>query len=33
VLGEATCSKLIEKVWSLENMKDIRELRPALQKS
>ena len=33
VLGEATFSKLIEKVWALDKMKDIRELRPALQKS
>jgi 2-methylcitrate dehydratase PrpD len=33
VLGAAKCSTLIEKVFSLENVKDIRELRPALQRS
>jgi 2-methylcitrate dehydratase PrpD len=33
VLGVATCSALISKVLSLESLRDIRELRPALQKS
>jgi 2-methylcitrate dehydratase PrpD len=33
VLGAATCSILIEKVLSLESVKDVRELRPALQRS
>ena len=33
VLGAGKCSTIIEKVFSLENMKDIRELRPALQRS
>jgi 2-methylcitrate dehydratase PrpD len=33
VLGAANCSILIEKVLALESMKDIRELRPALQRS
>jgi 2-methylcitrate dehydratase PrpD len=31
VLGAATSTSLIEKVLGLENMKDIRELRPLLQ--
>ena len=31
VLGAATCSALIEKVVNLEAVKDVRELRPALQ--
>jgi 2-methylcitrate dehydratase PrpD len=31
VLGDAVCSSLIEKVLALESVKDIRELRPALQ--
>ena len=31
VLGAATCSKLIERVLGLENVKDIRELRPLLR--
>jgi 2-methylcitrate dehydratase PrpD len=31
VLGPETCNKLIEKVLELENIKDIRELRPFLQ--
>jgi hypothetical protein len=30
VLGDATCAKLIQKVLGLENVKDIRELRPLL---
>jgi 2-methylcitrate dehydratase PrpD len=33
VLGAANCSILIEKVLALEGVKDIRELRPALQRS
>src|SRR6266436_2764785 len=33
VLGSATCSTLIDKMLSLETLKDIRELRPALQRS
>ncbi len=33
VLGPATCSTLIDKMLSLETLKDIRELRPALQRS
>jgi len=31
VLGGATCSNLIERVLGLDNVKDIRELRPFLQ--
>ncbi|PYX66494.1 MAG: MmgE/PrpD family protein [Acidobacteria bacterium] len=31
VLGAATCSKLIERVLGLDNVKDIRELRPLLR--
>jgi 2-methylcitrate dehydratase PrpD len=33
VLGASTATKLIEKVLKLENAKDIRELRPLLQKA
>ena len=33
VLGAPTCNKLIETVLSLEKVKDIRELRPLLQRS
>jgi 2-methylcitrate dehydratase PrpD len=33
VLGNATCSALIDKVLALETLRDVRELRPALQKS
>jgi 2-methylcitrate dehydratase PrpD len=33
VLGDANCSTLVEKVFALESLKDIRELRPALQRS
>jgi 2-methylcitrate dehydratase PrpD len=33
VLGGATCSTLLDKVLALEAVKDIRELRPALQRS
>jgi 2-methylcitrate dehydratase PrpD len=32
ILGAATCSKLIEKVLNLEDIKDVRELRPVLQR-
>ena len=32
VLGAAPCQKLIERMLGLENVKDIRELRPLLQK-
>jgi hypothetical protein len=31
VLGERKCSELIGKVMGLENLRDIRELRPLLQ--
>jgi len=33
VLGKANCATLIEKIFGLENVKDIRELRGVLQKS
>jgi 2-methylcitrate dehydratase PrpD len=33
VLGAETCTKLIEKVFGLEQMKDVRELRPLLQRA
>ena len=33
ILGAAACSNLIEKVLDIESMKDVRELRPALQRS
>ena len=33
VLGAATCDLLVQKVFALETIKDIRDLRPALQKS
>jgi 2-methylcitrate dehydratase PrpD len=33
VLGAENCSKLIERVMGLENVNDIRELRPLLQRS
>src|SRR6202790_3788319 len=33
VLGDAKCSGLVEKVLGLENVKDIRDLRPFLQRS
>ena len=33
VLGTATCSALIDKLLSLETLRNIRELRPALQRS
>lgn len=32
VLGAATCRKLIDTVFGLEKVKNIRELRPCLQK-
>ncbi len=31
VLGSAKCSSLVEKIFHLENVNDVRELRPALQ--
>jgi 2-methylcitrate dehydratase PrpD len=31
ILGAATCSNLIDKVLSLENVKDVREIRPLLK--
>jgi 2-methylcitrate dehydratase PrpD len=33
VLGKANCTTLIDKVFGIENVKDIRELRSVLQKS
>jgi 2-methylcitrate dehydratase PrpD len=33
VLGAGNCSKLIERVMGLQNVNDIRELRPLLQRS
>jgi hypothetical protein len=33
VLGSPACAALIEKVLALENVKDVRELRPVLQRS
>jgi hypothetical protein len=33
VLGKASCATLIDKVFALESVKDIRELRSVLQKS
>jgi 2-methylcitrate dehydratase PrpD len=33
ILGVASCSKLIEQVFRLETVSDIRELRPLLQRS
>ena len=33
VLGAQTCTNLIEKVLKLERVKDIRELRPLLQRT
>jgi 2-methylcitrate dehydratase PrpD len=33
VLGKDTCSILIEKILALESLRDVRELRPALQRS
>jgi 2-methylcitrate dehydratase PrpD len=33
VLGEPKCRKLIETIFALERVKDIRELRPLIQKT
>lgn len=33
VLGKANCASLIEKVFAIENVKDVRELRSVLQKA
>jgi 2-methylcitrate dehydratase PrpD len=33
IQGEAKCADLIDKIINIENLKDIRELRPALQKT
>jgi 2-methylcitrate dehydratase PrpD len=33
VLGAETCTRLIEKVFALEQVKDVRELRPLLQRT
>jgi 2-methylcitrate dehydratase PrpD len=33
VLGDAPCSTLIAKLLALETLRDVRELRPALQRS
>jgi 2-methylcitrate dehydratase PrpD len=33
VLGGETCTKLIEKVFGLDQIKDVRELRPLLQRT
>jgi 2-methylcitrate dehydratase PrpD len=33
VLGAATCGRLIDAIFALEQVKDIRELRPLLQKA
>ena len=33
VLGAETCTRLIEKIFALEQMKDVRELRPLLQRA
>ena len=33
VLGGETCTKLIEKVFALDQIKDVRELRPLLQRT
>ncbi len=33
VLGAATCAKLIERVFDLENVKNVRDLRPLLQRA
>jgi hypothetical protein len=32
VLGPAACTSLIDKVFDVESLKDIRELRPLLQR-
>jgi hypothetical protein len=33
VLGAAKCSRLIERTLDLENVKNVRELRPLLQRA
>ena len=33
VLGGATCARLLDKVQTLENVKNVREFRPLLQKT
>jgi len=33
VLGNTQCSNLIDKLLALETLKDVRELRPELQRS
>ena len=33
VLGAATTAKLIERIFDLESLKSVRDLRPLLQKS
>jgi hypothetical protein len=33
VLGSAVCTALLDKLLALENLKDVRELRPVLQRS
>jgi len=32
VLGDAACSTLVEQIFALEKLKDIRDIRPALQR-
>jgi hypothetical protein len=32
-LGDSNCSALVEKIFALESVKDIREIRSALQKN
>jgi hypothetical protein len=33
VLGAETCAKLVDTIFAIERVKDIRELRPLLQKA
>jgi len=33
VQGRAKCSELIDKILKIESLQDVRELRPALQKT
>jgi hypothetical protein len=33
VLGTAKCANLVQKIFDLEGVKDIRELRPLLQRT
>jgi len=33
VLGASTCTALLDKLLALENVKDVHELRPLLQRS